>query len=114
MNMKTYVFDIDGTICSLTSDSTYNDVIPFEDRIRQINALADAGNEVIFYTARGMGRTSNDLNAAKELFYDLTVNQLHRWNVRYKQLFFGKPAGDYYIDDKATRDYIFFRDQKSP
>ena len=34
----TYVFDIDGTICSLT-DGNYQEAKPFEDRIELINYM---------------------------------------------------------------------------
>ena len=34
----TYVFDIDGTICSLT-DGNYTEAIPYDDEIERINKL---------------------------------------------------------------------------
>ena len=48
----TYVFDIDGTICSLTSGN-YGFAIPYMDRIEHINQLYDEGNTIIFHT-RGL------------------------------------------------------------
>jgi len=103
----TYVFDIDGTICSLT-DGKYEKALPYEDRIKLINKLYDEGNKVTFLTARGMGRFNNDQARAHELFYDFTVKQLERWGVKYHELFLGKPSGDLYIDDKGVKDVEFF------
>jgi predicted adenine nucleotide alpha hydrolase (AANH) superfamily ATPase len=41
----TYVFDIDGTICSLT-EGDYENASPFVDRIKKINKLHEQGNEI--------------------------------------------------------------------
>ena len=103
----TYVFDIDGTICSFT-DGDYSKASPLKNRIAKINSLYEKGNTIIFFTARGMGRTNNDRFLAHELFYDLTSKQLESWGVKYNQLFLGKPSGDFYIDDKGIKDEDFF------
>lgn len=105
--MKTYVFDIDGTICTL-SDGKYENAIPDKDRIEKINSLYDNGNTIIFQTARGMGRFKNDKNKAIKSFYEFTVKQLKDWGVKYHELYLGKPAGDIYIDDKGINDENFF------
>jgi capsule biosynthesis phosphatase len=106
--MKTYVFDIDGTICTKTKNGSYTDVEPFETRIRMINRLFDQNNQIIINTARGMGRSENNPNVAKSLFYDLTIKQLSNWGVKYHRIFMGKPAGDLYVDDKGIKDEDFF------
>ena len=105
--MKTYVFDIDGTICTL-SDGNYELAKPKIDRIRIVNDLYDSGNVIYFYTARGMGRFNNDASMAKVNFLALTVKQLKDWGVKYHELFLGKPSGDFYIDDKGLKDEDFF------
>ena len=104
-----YVFDIDGTICTNT-DGSYELAKPIKDRIEKINKLYDEENEIIFFTARGMGRTKNNIHLAHSYFYDLTMKQLREWGVKYHQLFLGKPAGDVYVDDKGTGDKDFFGD----
>ena len=105
--MKTYVFDIDGTICTLTSGN-YSEALPIVERIEKINDLYLEGNYIIFQTARGMGRFKNDKDRAINTFYDFTVKQLNTWGVRYNELHLGKPAGDYYVDDKGIKDEDFF------
>ena len=50
--IKTYCFDIDGTICQ----NTYGDyelAKPIEKRIQYINKLYEKGCEIIMFTARG-------------------------------------------------------------
>jgi hypothetical protein len=103
----TYVFDIDGTICTIT-DGDYETARPLEDRINKVNDLYDEGHTIIFQTARGMGRTQNNPASATDLFYTFTHNQLIEWGVKFHSLFLGKPAGDFYIDDKGIKDENFF------
>lgn len=105
---KTYVFDIDGTVCTIT-DGNYEEAKPFPERISQINELYNDGNTIIFYTARGMGRSMNQATVANDLWRDLTLRQLSDWCVSYHALFLGKPSGDIYVDDKGVRDTDFFR-----
>jgi len=104
----TYVFDIDGTICSPSSNGDYSDAMPFVSRIKYINLLYDGGHEIVFYTARGMGRTNNDRKKAEKIFSKLTTEQLDQWGVKYNKLYFGKPSGDLYVDDKGMFDTSFF------
>ncbi len=106
--MKTFVFDIDGTICTKVSDGDYTGSKPYIDRIKTVNRLYEEGNIIIFQTARGMGRHSNNSKKAIEDFYELTIKQLNQWGVKYHEIYLGKPAGDVYIDDKGVKDEDFF------
>ena len=105
----TYVFDIDGTICSLTNGD-YKEAEPFEERIEKINELYDAGHTIHFNTARGMGRSNNAVHFVERVFRKITEEQLEQWGVKYHKLFLGKPSGDVYIDDKGAKDVEFFTD----
>jgi nucleoside-diphosphate-sugar epimerase len=89
---KTFVVDFDGVIGSLTPNNDYNLARPLEHNIRELNRLYDAGHRLILFTARGT-MTGIDWRA-------VTEGQLLEWGVRYHELHFGKPAGDYYIDDR--------------
>ena len=103
-----YVFDLDGTLCTLT-DGFYENAVPHTARIEKVNKLFDEGHHITIYTARGMSRCSNDSQKAYVLFEELTRNQLMNWGVKFHDLFLGKPAGDVYIDDKAVKDNDYFR-----
>ena len=107
-NLKlTYVFDIDGTLCSFTGGK-YEEALPFKDRINVVNELYNAGHTIVLNTARGMGRTNNNQSLANEMFRELTEDQMRSWGVKYHELFLGKPSGDIYIDDKGEKDEDFF------
>ncbi len=105
--MKTFVFDIDGTICTLT-EGRYELAKPIINRINLINKLYEEKNIIILHTARGMGRYKNDPVKARSKFYEFTVKQLSQWGVKYHELFLGKPSGDIYVDDKGVNDENFF------
>jgi capsule biosynthesis phosphatase len=102
-----YVFDIDGTICR-NSNSHYSDSVPIVERISKINELHEAGNKIIFFSARGMSTYEGDVSKVYEVYYELTKKQLDQWLVKYDQLILGKPSADYYIDDKGIKDEDFF------
>ena len=104
----TYVFDIDGTICTKVEDGDYSSSKPLADRIEIVNKLYNEGHVIIFQTARGMGRYNNNFEKASSRFYEFTVKQLNDWGVKYHQIFLGKPAADIYVDDKGIRDLDFF------
>jgi len=106
--MKTYVFDLDGTLCTRVSDGNYENSRPVVERINKVNSLFEEGNKIIVCTARGMGRHNNDLRRAYDEFYELTINQLSLWGLKHHELHLGKPSGDVYIDDKGIKDEDFF------
>ena len=106
-NFKKYVFDLDGTLCSLT-DGDYGSATPFLERIALVNKLYEDGHRIVIHTARGMGRFSDRVDLANEEFEKITRDQLERWGVKFHALFLGKPSGDYYIDDKAISEKDFF------
>ena len=104
-----YVIDIDGTICKKDNKLDYEDSYPLKERIKKINSLYDKGNTIIYFTARGMGRFSDNSELAIKTFKKLTQNQLSYWGCKYHQLILGKPSGDVYIDDKGINDKDFFK-----
>jgi capsule biosynthesis phosphatase len=100
--MRTFVFDLDGTLCE-TEGSNYLDSVPKKDMIDRVNSLYDRGHTVIIFTARGMGSTFNSKEDAEDMYYVLTENWLTDNGVKFHKLFLGKPAGDVYVDDKGMR-----------
>ena len=103
-----YVFDIDNTIC-ITHGSDYENSEPYKERISKINNLYDSGHVIIMMTARGMGRTKQNELESYRIFYDFTFNQLKNWGVKFHKLMLGKPAADFYIDDKGVSSENFFK-----
>jgi CMP-N-acetylneuraminic acid synthetase len=93
-SVRTFCFDIDGVIASITPGNDYNLCEPIHDMIAVVRKLYAAGHRIIFHTARG-SMTGMD-------WKELTEKQLKEWNIPYHELHFGKPAADLYIDDKAV------------
>lgn len=89
---KRFCFDIDGVIATIVPDKQYDLAGPQPDVIEIINSLYDHGHHIILFTARG------SLTGIE--WTEVTRKQLRDWGVKYHELIFGKPAADYYIDDK--------------
>lgn len=98
---KTWVWDIDGTICTETGGN-YQLCEPFLDAIKILNEFHDRGDEVVLHTARGMKRFNNDVAAVYQNLYELTKKQLEDWGVRYDKLIMGKPYGTL-VDSDAMK-----------
>ena len=103
------VFDLDGTLCTDTKGE-YSLAKPITERIAIVNSRYNSGDHITIMTARGMGRTGNNIELAKSLFEELTKSQLIEWGVKYHRLILGKPSADMYIDDKGINDVDFFKD----
>lgn len=91
--IKTFCVDIDGVIATLSPGNRYDLAQPRREIIDAVNALYDNGQRIVLFTARGSA-TGLDWTA-------VTERQLADWGVRHHELRFGKPAADYYIDDRA-------------
>jgi len=79
-------------VASLVPDNDYAKAEPLEGTIAAINRLHAAGHRIVMFTARGSA-TGIDWSA-------VTRDQFARWGLHYDELHFGKPAGDYYVDDR--------------
>lgn len=88
----TVCFDIDGVLATIVAGNDYELAEPIEPTIRIVNDLATRGHRVVLQTARG---TVTGLD-----WREATVRQLAEWEVHYDELVFGKPAADFYIDDR--------------
>lgn len=89
---KIFCFDVDGIIATIVPVSQYDLAMPQRENIKVINYLYEQGHQIILFTARG---TATGID-----WTELTRRQLIDWDVKYHKLLFGKPAADYYIDDK--------------
>ena len=92
--------DIDETICKSPKTRDYTLAMPLYDRIEKINELYDAGNTIIYWTARGTGSGID--------WREVTERQFKEWGVKYHELKFGKPIYDLFIDDKNINSERFF------
>lgn len=98
--MKTYIVDIDNTIC-ISNNSDYANSKPIFERIAKINKLYDEGHTIIYWTARG-GNSGID-------WTDKTHSQLAAWGCKYNEIRMNKPVYDLWIDDKAINSEEYFK-----
>lgn len=90
LKQKTIIVDIDKTI---TDGQGYEECKPKEPVINKLNSLFMKGNNIIYWTSRGI-ISDND-------WYEHTKNQLLKWNVKFNLLIVKKPFFDKFIDDKS-------------
>jgi len=90
--INTFVFDIDGVIAQITPENNYAISKPNHEVIKKINELYSAGHYIILFTARGSKTGIN--------WIEVTKKQMREWGVNFHELKFGKPAADYYVDDR--------------
>lgn len=100
-NIKTFCIDIDGVIAMLEPDNQYDRTGPIKEAVAAINALYEKGHRIILFTARG---SLTGIDWSK-----VTKSQMDEWGVKYHELLFGKPAADYYVDDKALLPESLYR-----
>lgn len=88
----TFAFDLDGVLAGLVPDGEYGKAEPLAAGVALARRLHAAGNRIVVFTARGSA-TGRD-------WLEVTRAQLLRWGVPHDALHFGKPAADYYVDDR--------------
>jgi dTDP-glucose 4,6-dehydratase len=100
IDMIVYV-DIDETICfyeeeiPLDGKKDYSKAMPSYRNIAKINKLYDAGDTIIYWTARG-SRSGID-------WTDFTRDQLDSWGAKYHELRCDKPYYDIFVEDRSIR-----------
>lgn len=115
--MSTYVIDLDGTLCQPNlhiedSEGRYAIATPSLSVIERVRELKSRGHTIIIHTARRMKTHNGDVQKVIEDVGALTEEWLRRHDVPYDQLVFGKPNGDFYVDDKGISIEAFLREQK--
>ena len=98
------VIDLDGTICTLRQKhETYADVLVKPGAAEFIKKLRKEGNYIIIQTARNMATCDANLGKVMKNVGKVTLEWLDKHNIEYDEIYFGKPNGDLYIDDRALR-----------
>lgn len=100
-----FCFDIDGVIFHISED--YKEHQPIWETINYILQLKKHGHIVILYTARKMNTFNGNIGKVNKEIVQTTLYNLHRFCIPYDEIYFGKPAADIYIDDKALNFYDF-------
>lgn len=85
------IIDLDGTICSEEKTFSRSMAKPKKNAVESINKLFNEGHTIIIYSSRSW------------LEYEMTIDWLNRYKIKFHQLILGKPIGDYWIDDRAIK-----------
>lgn len=105
---KTIVFDIDETVLT-TKDRDYANSKPIESVVEKIKNLKQLGWRVVLHTARGMGRSNNNIeDVAKEVEKEIK-HSLKKHQIPYDELILGKTWAAVYVDDKAMTPEMFVK-----
>lgn len=98
------VIDLDGTICEIkTDDQDYADVLPLPGAAKKLRQLRAAGYYIIIQTARNMASQDSNLGKVVKNVGLVTLEWLEKYTIKYDEIYFGKPNGHIYIDDRAMR-----------
>ncbi|MGE4158107.1 MAG: hypothetical protein AB7F75_03295 [Planctomycetota bacterium] len=89
---RTFVVDVDGLLAELVPGNDYSKSRPLKENVAKLQKLYDAGHKIVLFTARGSG-SGRDWSEA-------TRKQMKEWGIPHHDLRFGKPAADWYIDDR--------------
>jgi hypothetical protein len=80
--------DMDGILCEEGDWGKHSESFPIKKNIEQVNRLYDGGNQIIIYT----GRFHDE--------YQLTLDWLRKYDVKFHQLVMNKLLADVYVDDR--------------
>lgn len=101
-----YVFDLDGTLCLPNNDrpdtqGRYAEARPISETILVLRRLYERGHRIVIHTARRMVTHRGNVEDVIRDVGQVTLEWLARNDVPHHELVFGKPYGDFYVDDKA-------------
>lgn len=96
--------DLDGTICSFRKQNeTYADVVPLPGAKEKIDSLKQQGHTIIIHTARNMQTQGHNIGKVLKNVGKTTLDWLDRYDIKYDEIYFGKPNADITIDDRSFR-----------
>lgn len=98
------VVDLDGVICSIRqSNQTYAELEPVPGAVQRLKELRAAGHYIVIQTARHMKSCDSNVGLVMKRLGKVTLDWLEANGVEYDEIFFGKPNGEVYIDDRGLR-----------
>ena len=98
------IVDLDGTICPIkATGQSYADLKPLPGAIEKLNALKYDGWYIVIQTARNMATQESNLGKVIKNIGKITLDWLEEFEVPYDEIYFGKPNGQIYLDDRAWR-----------
>ena len=102
-NQPCVVIDVDQTLCPLRSSETaYDDLIPYPDVVGQLQEYRDAGWYIIIHTGRQMRTHECNQGRINAKTLPALVKWLDRWDIPYDEIWPNKPWAGFngvYVDD---------------
>lgn len=98
------VFDLDETLCEKRQKGQeYSELKPIEEMVDYLRKMKLEGHYIIINTARNMVTQDSNLGKINKNIGKVTLDWLDNWDIPYDEIYFAKPYGDIYIDDKSIR-----------
>lgn len=98
------IIDLDGVICPIKKQKqSYSDLKPLPGAVKRLRELRAAGHYIIIMTARHMATCESNVGKVMKKMGKLTFDWLDKYGIEYDEVYFGKPNGEVYIDDRAIR-----------
>ena len=98
------VIDLDGVICPIKKpEQVYSDLKPLPGAVGRLRELREMGHYIIIMTARHMETCESNVGRVMKKMGKLTFDWLDYYGIEYDEVYFGKPNGEIYIDDRAIR-----------
>ena len=102
--MLRIVIDLDGPICEIKKENqSYDELEPIIGAKEKIKELRANGHYIIILSARNMATCNSNLGKVMKNVGKITLEWLEKNEIEYDEIYFGKPNGDIYIDDRAVR-----------
>lgn len=98
------IIDLDGVICKIKQPGeTYADLEPVAGAAEKLRSFRAEGHTIVIYTARNMATYEGNLGKIMKNVGLVTLEWLEKYDMEYDEIYFGKPNGHVYIDDRAVR-----------
>lgn len=98
------VVDLDGVICPIKKPGqSYSQLEPLPGAVERLRELKSTGHYIIIVTARNMATCNSNVGKVMKNIGKLTLDWLDIHGIEYDEVYFGKPNGEIYIDDRSIR-----------
>jgi hypothetical protein len=98
---KTICFDVDRVVAK--GGHPYSECVPYPEAVANVRELKALGATIHWLTARYMGIHDNDQEKARKAGEFELKCWLRDHGIPFDGVFFGKPAADFYPDDRGFR-----------
>lgn len=103
----TFVFDIDGTLCSIKKqEEKYEEIEPYTNVVEKLRYYKENGARIILFTSRNMNSYQGNIGIINKKTARILLDWLDQWKIPYDEIIYGKPwpgHKGFYVDDRTVR-----------